>query len=1102
MTPDDATTAATLVVPVRGDDGHRFTHDTAPMGADFTLSVPGYKILSKLGEGGMGVVYKARDAARGRDVALKLSPAGPPDSREVIRFLAEAEAVAAIAHPHVVRVFEYGEHAGRPFLALEYLPGGSLADRLKAAAGRMTPRDAAALVEVVTRAVHAAHERGIVHRDLKPSNILFDADDKPRVTDFGIAKRQTSDLTATVEVMGTPAYMAPEQATGKAKFVAPSADVWALGAILYELLTGVRPFGGGSINAVLYRVVHNDPVPPRRVVPDVPRDLERVCLHCLEKEPHERYPSAVALAEDLARFGRGEAVSVRPPGVAERALRWARKDPSRAVAYGLTAAVVVLVPLGTGAAVLWRRAEGDRAAAVTANIELAAEKAKTDDARKAAEDAGQDAVVQRNRAEAERDAKETARKAAEDARREADRQRTEAETATADARKAQGEAEAAREGEERLRLQLEAVYEPGNRFVYGKLIDLAYREWQVNNPPQARDYLKDCPPKFRGWEWGYVSRLAQADRIVFAGHHGPLASAAYSPNGTKVVTAGADGTAKIWDARTGAALRSLTDHGPFYAAAFSPDGSRVVTAGSDGKARIWVTATGAELLIIAAHAPGVTAAAFSPDGADLVTVGFDQTARVWDATTGRERCRVGGSGAGFQAVRFSPDGGSIITAGSDGTATVWNAATGAKWAEFKAAPGLTAAAFSPNGDRVLTAGVDATAVVWDAATGRELSRIVGPAGGFLGASFSPDGRSVVTAGGDGAFRVWHAGTGRPTHAVRVQRSGLRSAAFAPDGRHVLTADGDGTARVWDAVPVDERVLVGPDRPSRVHAVGPAANRLLIERADRPPTLWEPATGREVPIALDPGAVRLAAFGPGATRVATADGNGAVVVWDAATGARLASCKGAGVAATALAFADRGDRVAAGRADGSTSVWDARTGAVLHTLTGHKSTVSAVTFTRDGARLLTAGVDGALRVWDAATGAVVSKADGRVVFQSAAFAPDGLVVATGGADGSVRVWDVSTATGKEKLALDAGVPVGGLAVAYHPDGTRLATGGPDGRVRLWDTKGGAEVFARGTAGVGVNVLQFTADGSTLVAGNRSTRVVAWDASPVGKQTGER
>ena len=282
-------------------------------------AIPGYEILEKLGEGGMGVVYKARQLGLNRLVALKMIRGGSqarPD--HFARFRIEAEAVARLRHPNILQIYDIGEVDGLPFVSLELLEGGSLADRL---AGTPQPaRQAAELLMTLARAVQVAHDAGIVHRDLKPSNVLFTADGIPKITDFGLAKRLDSDSrqTETGQIMGSPSYMAPEQARGHTRDVGPAADVYALGAILYEMLTGRPPFKGETPMETVRQVIDDEVVPPSRLVPKVARDLETICLKCLNKEPSRRYASASELAEDLDRYRKGE-IDPRAPRLARRA---------------------------------------------------------------------------------------------------------------------------------------------------------------------------------------------------------------------------------------------------------------------------------------------------------------------------------------------------------------------------------------------------------------------------------------------------------------------------------------------------------------------------------------------------------------------------------------------------------------------------------------------------------------------------------------------------------------------------------------------------------------------------------------------------------------
>jgi formylglycine-generating enzyme required for sulfatase activity len=308
------------------------------------VAVPGYEILEELGRGGMAVVYKARDLRLGRIVALKMILAGAhAGPAERARFRTEAEAIARVQHPDIVQIYEVGEHDGVPFLSLEFCPGGNLEQEL--AGTPLAAREAAALLERLARAVAAAHAVGVVHRDLKPANVLLAVNGTPKITDFGLAKQEgVSGQTASGAVLGTPSYMAPEQAAGKGRKVGAAADVYALGALLYELLTGRPPFKAATPLDTLLQVMHDEPVPVRALQPRVPRDLETICLKCLQKEPRKRYRSAAVLAEDLQRFRAGEPIRARPVGRLERAVKWVKRNPGETAA---TLAVVLALALGT-----------------------------------------------------------------------------------------------------------------------------------------------------------------------------------------------------------------------------------------------------------------------------------------------------------------------------------------------------------------------------------------------------------------------------------------------------------------------------------------------------------------------------------------------------------------------------------------------------------------------------------------------------------------------------------------------------------------------------------------------------------------------------------
>jgi hypothetical protein len=577
--------------PVPAGEGD--PHATAP-------AVAGYEILGELGRGNMGVVYHARHVALNRLVALKMILAGShAGEAELTRFKTEAEAIARLQHPNIVQVYEVGAVGRLPYFSLEFCLGGSLAGRLRGTP--LPPREAARLVEALARAMEAAHQKGIIHRDLKPANVLLAEDGTPKITDFGLAKKlDEAGQTESGAIVGTPSYMAPEQAGGKSREVGPAADVYALGAILYECLTGRPPFKAATAMDTLLQVLSEEPVPPRRLQPKTPADLETICLKCLQKEPGRRYPSAAALAEDLRRFQAGEPIAARPVGRLERGWRWCRRNP---VVAGLVAAVALALCGGTGVAT-WQAVEA-RAQAGRAEEALGERDTALGEVRAALEQ--------------EKQAEEQAQGAA------------------AQEKKArQDEQKAREEAQTQERLARERLL-TSQWLAYAGQIALAQREWQDGNIDHARDLIDACQWNLRGWEHNYLHTLFNKNQRTFYGHTGPVSSVAFSPDGKRLVSGSQDHTLKVWDAQTGQQTLSLKGHtGGVTSVAFSPDGKRLVSGSDDRTLKVWDAQTGQETLSLKGHTGGVWSVAFSPDGKRLASGSTDSTVKVWDAQTGQE----------------------------------------------------------------------------------------------------------------------------------------------------------------------------------------------------------------------------------------------------------------------------------------------------------------------------------------------------------------------------------------------------------------------------------------------------------------------------------
>jgi WD40 repeat protein/tRNA A-37 threonylcarbamoyl transferase component Bud32 len=1042
--------------------------------------VPGYVLLRELGHGGMGVVYEARHLKLNRIVALKMMRGDEQAGRgELTRFLAEAEAVAAIKHENVVQVYDYGEADGRPFMALEFCPGGTLGTLLPEDSGAArAPDEMAALIAKVARGVAAAHALGIIHRDLKPGNVFLDEHGVPKVADFGLAKRGAgADVTREGTGMGSPAYMAPEQAQD-AKFVGPQADVWALGVILYEVLTGKRPFTG-TVQEILAKARNTEPLPPRKFASSVPRDLDLICLHCLAKAPHERYPTAQALADDLDRYARGEPISVRPAGPAERLAKWARRKPTAAAACGLSALAALLAVVAGAVVVLWRDAE-------TARDLLAGEKKSTESARD-------------------------------------------------EALKQQGIAEAALGGEAAAKKEVERHREILARVNYGRTIQIVYQAWKDGRIAEARALLATTRSDLRGWEYHHVHRLCHADVVTLV-HAGRVETAAYSRDGTRVATADEYGTARVWDAATGKMLVELKGHAKtVHGVSFSANGQRVATASADGTARVWDAANGMVVAELKGHKGWVRSAAFSPDGARVVTAGGnDGTARVWDAATGKMLVELKGHTDDVRSAAFNRDGTRALTASWDGTARVWDPGTGKQVAELKRPEDqLESAAFSPDGTRVVVCGDGGGARVLDAASGKVLVELKGHKGWVRSAAFSPDGTRIVTAGDDRTVRVWVAASGAQVAELKGHTQRVWSIAFGPGGRRVVTASDDGTARFWDTARPAVVELRGHVEPVTDAAISPDGARVVtasLDRTDRPVWVWDARSG--APVGLLPGGpgvrwvsfsrdgsrllntplggvptvwdmargkplavlggkadtVASAAISPDGARVVTAGARAGAHIWDASSGKPLVQLKGTTQPLSSISFSRDGARVAAACDDRSAYVWNAGTSELAATLP-HPKRISRVTFSPDGTRLVTACGDESARVWGAATGellAVFKVPDDSI--SAASFSPDGTRVVAAGASGIARVWD----PGGTVIAELRGHAGAILSCSYSPDVKRIVTSGTDGTLRLWDPEAGAELLAL----PGTFFAKFSADGAQIVTrGERENVVIVYDTQPL-------
>jgi WD40 repeat protein/serine/threonine protein kinase len=1029
--------------------------DTQPLSRPAPRQVGDYDILAEVGRGGMGVVYKARHRGLNRLAALKMVLAGEFASHtQELRFRLEAELAARMQHPNIVQVYEIGSYEGRPFLAMEWFEGGSLANRLD---GRpWSPRDAAALLETLARAIDIAHGEGVVHRDLKPANILLRRKSEPRkpksetelddqdlvsgstnsprglasdfalpiadfeakLTDFGLARTIEGGETMTQSgfLVGTPGYMAPEQAGGKRALVGPGTDIYALGVVLYQLLTGHLPFQRESTLELLRAVTSDEPTPPRRLQPSVPRDLEAITLHCLEKEPSARYPSALALAEDLRRFQEGKQVVARPVGAAARLVRACRRRPVIATLLVLLA----LSLIGGTSGITWKWLEAN-------------------------------------------DQRDLANANAGQANKEKQAALYQAYRASLAAGNASLQTHEVADAARLLDLAPEALRGWEWRHLHSRLDDSSA---VVSSPASTGAFLIPGPDQLR-LGFSTTDRLSIMDldgaeqKTVALGPQRPRGvSVAHTQRGLRIAVWVEDTGFDLLD-ETGLVLchATLTPDKitKIAGVVMSPDGRRLACSREEhAEFQVFDATSGKQTAICSNQGTGVKT--FSPDSSRIATFNAD-SACVWDAATGTRVAICRGHAGDIHSVDFSPDGARLVTASTDGTVRQWDARTGQEVERPYDRHGALVnwAVYSPDGEWIASAGNDRTIRVWRARGQRDVAVLLGHTGQVIELAFAPDGRRLVSRGSrmdstgwDGSDWIWDVDPRATLPVLRSHTSFVYPVAFSPDGRWLASGSWDKTVRVWDAATGELCATLAHPNFVQGLAFGPDGTWLvtICHQNDRL-RVWDVATARvrkEIPFSTDYDAALTVS--PDGTRVATRDfswdtSKWRLAVFDIGSGKLLFTTDG-----SALAYSPDGRWLAATDGDAKTLLLlDARTHETIARFRGHENTVFKAVFSADSSCLASCSQDLTIRLWQIGSGACrVLRGHFDVVY-GVAFHPDGTRLASGSRDGVICVWDV--ARGDQLLRL-RGHDDYVWSLAFSPDGSTLASGSGDGTVRLWDT----------------------------------------------------